>query len=139
MGDIIIVDGDIVTFNAAFGIATITPIPGTMSGSGDATVGGSAVCLEGDEGNVSVTTAYLTSSHSVPGAGTLTIDSLGSDQLSSTTKNGSKLILKGSTFNAKFEVSAPAQTTSSPPVTDTTTSYTGTGSFTSMNTTVKAD
>lgn len=136
MMDYILLDGDLVNFNPTFGAATVVVQPGTLSGSGSGTVKGKAMCVEGDEANVSVPgCAYTAGAFSTPGTGTLKIDSLGSDQIAQQTQIGGKaVLLKGSVFNAKFEVQSPAQQPSSPPVPDPTPQYAGgTGSFTTLN------
>lgn len=109
MSDFIIIDGDQVTFQPSFGAATITPIPGNISGSGKATVNEKAVCIEGDEKTVEVTNVPYIHAAFVGGMGTLKIVGLASDQLADHTKSGEeKMILKGSTFDAKLEVTVKA-------------------------------
>jgi len=134
--DVIILDGDTALFHgASFGGAIVTPSPGTMVATGSATVSGASICVEGDEGSVSVPgNSYITASHTIPGAGTLTIDSLGVEQVAMFTKdNGTLVILLGAVFNAKFTVDTPAQVPGSPPVPDATPSYMGTGNFVTSN------
>jgi hypothetical protein len=142
MTDLIMVDGDTVTFMPSFGLATVVPIPTTISTSAATTkVGSKGPCLEGDEKNVqSAGCLYTTATHTLPGTGTLKIDKLNSDQVTTkTTIEGKKVILKGSTFDAVFEVQAGAKTSSSPPVLDTVTKYSGgKGSFVPTNATVFA-
>ena len=136
MTDYILLDGDMVTFNPTFGAAIVVAQPGTLSGSGDDTVGGKAMCLEGDEADVSVPgCSYVAGAFTTPGTGTLKIAALGSDQIAQRTKtDGKAVLLKGTVFTAKFEVQAPAQQPSTPPVADPMPEYAGgTGSFTTMN------
>jgi len=80
---------------------------------------------------------YQTPQYSIPGVGTLSIDSLASDQKAQkTSSGGKKVLLKGGDFNAKFEVSSPAmQPPPGPgsPIPDSTPSYSGNGSFVSTN------
>lgn len=144
MSDLIIVDGDTVNFLPSFGLATVTVRPTTISGSAaTTTAGGKAPCLEGDEGNVQSTgCSYVTGTHTVPGTGTLKIDKLNTDQLTQTTTiEGKKIILKGSMFDAVFEVApgGQAKTTSSPPVLDPTPKHSGgKGTFVASNTVIFA-
>lgn len=141
MSDYVVISGDTAIFLPIFGIATVTVAPGTIIGSGTADVNGVSVCVEGDEASVVVPgCAYITTAgHVTPGVGVLTISGLNSDQVaSSTDNNGLPLILKGSSFDAKFTVVAPAIIP--PPVNtpDTTTEYSGSGNFMTTNTIVKA-
>jgi len=136
MADYIVIDGDTAQFLPAFGAAMVVVQPGTMQGSGPATLNGKALCIEGDEGNVSVPGCmYMTPQYSIPGVGTLSIDALANDQIATKTQTGgTALLLKGGQFNAKFEVQSPAQQPASPPVPDATPSYSGNGMFISNNT-----
>ncbi|MDV3455385.1 hypothetical protein RZN05_00195 [Sphingomonas sp. HF-S4] len=141
MSDFVVVDGDQAMFLPAFGAAMVVVQPGVITGSGPATVGGKAVCLEGDEGSVSVPGCmYVAPPYVIPGTGTLEIDQLAGDQLTQTTVGGgTKLILKGSMFVAKFSVNSPAQQPQATgPVPDATPSYSGNGQFVTTNMTVKA-
>ncbi len=109
MSDFIIIDGDQVTFQPSFGAATIIPVPGNISGSGKATLDKKAVCIEGDEKKVEVKNVSYINASFVGGMGTLKIVGLASDQLADHTKSeGEKVILKGSTFDAKLEVTTKA-------------------------------
>lgn len=142
MSDFIIVDGDMVVFQPAFGAATVIPVPGNISGSGKGTFNNAKLCIEGDESTVQVQgVTYFTSVYSIPGTGTLLIDQLASNQLAkTTTTGGTTLILKGSDFKAKFQVQAPAMQPNPPPaspVPDSTTEYSGKGSFITINTKLK--
>ena len=138
MSDLIIVNGDSVTFLPSVGGATVTPSPTTISSSAATTkVSGKAPCLEGDERNVqSPGCPYVTTTHTIPGTGTLKIDRLGGDQFTqSTTAEGKKVILKGTIFDSVFEVSSPAQQpTNAGPVPDPVARYSGgKGSFVPSN------
>lgn len=126
----IVLDGDQAVFIPSFPPATVVPIPGTISGTGDCKSSGSTVCVEGDEDSVSVSgVVYISGAFVTPGSGTLTISSLGSDQVAPNGKSGGKvMILQGSQFTAKFEVSSPAVNPNSG-VTDPVTSYSGNGMF----------
>lgn len=143
MSDIIIVDGDQVVFQPAFGAATVIPVPGNISGSGKATFNSAKLCIEGDESTVRVEgVTYFTPVYSIPGTGTLLIDQPASDQVAKHTKTGgAKMILKGGNFTAKFQVQAPAMQPppgAGSPVPDPTTVYSGgKGSFISFNSKLK--
>jgi hypothetical protein len=137
MADYIIIDGDMAVFQPTFGAATVVVAPGTITGSGPPSFDGKPACVEGDEGSVSVPGCmYMTSQYSIPGVGTLEIDSLAGDQVASkSTADGTAFILKGGDFNAKFTVQSPAmQPTSGPPVPDSSPDYSGSGSFVTTNT-----
>lgn len=143
MSDYILIDGDMATFMPSFGAATVVVQPGTITASGEATLSGSKVCIEGDESSVEVPGCmYMTPVYSIPGTGTLKIDSLGGDQVASHTKSAdTAVLLKGSTFQAKFEVQSPAQQPPpgpGSPIPDSMTSYSGgSGSFVTTNTKFK--
>ncbi len=140
MADFIIITGDKAMFIPAFGQAVVVVQPGTMAGSGKSNAAGKPVGVAGDEGKVLVPgCTYMTPQYSIPGVGILSIDSLGGDQTAQHTKSGGKpVLLKGSTFNAKFKVATPAQQPASPsPIPDATTEYKGTGMFITTNLTVK--
>jgi hypothetical protein len=141
MSDYVIINNDTALFDPAFGAAVVVVQPGTITGSGTGKIAGQAICLDGDESSVVVAGCmYTAGSYSIPGTGTLKIDSLNSDQVAAkTTCDGTALILKGSSFNAKFEVTSPAQMpTSGGPVPDSVPQYSGTGRFATTNTNVKA-
>ena len=139
MADFIMIDGDTAIFMPTFGAAIVVVQPGTISGSGEATLNGKKFCIDGDERSVEVPgCSYMTPVYSIPGVGTLKIDSLAGDQLASHTRSSqTAVILKGSTFNAKFEVQSPAQQPPpgpGSPIPDSSTSYMGNGSFITNNT-----
>lgn len=137
MSDFILVDGDMVTFMPNFGAAIVVPQPGKLQGSGPATLSGKKLCIDGDEKNVSVPGCmYMTPQYCIPGSGTLKIEALAGNQKATKTKTGGKaLLLKGSSFTAKFEVQSPAQQpTPGGPVPDATPQYSGgSGLFNTMN------
>ena len=136
MADYVLVDGDKAIFKPAFGAATVVVQPGTLKGSGPATVGDKPMCISGDESSVSVEGCiYTTTIHTIPGVGTLQISQLASDQVATkTSTGGTKVMLVGSAFTAAFAVQTPAQQpTSSGTVADPTPRYSSTGSFTSTN------
>ena len=139
MSDFILIDGDQASFMPNFGAAVVVVRPGILQGSGPATFNGKNVCVEGDESNVSVPGCmYVTPQYSIPGTGTLKIDSLAGDQTATKTNTGdTAVLLKGSTFTAKFEVQSPAQQPPpgpGSPIPDATTQYSGSGSFITTNT-----
>lgn len=143
MSDFVLIDGDLAMFMPNFGAAVVVVRPGTLTGSGPGKACGKAMCVDGDEAQVSVPGCmYLTPQYSIPGTGTLKIDSLAGDQKAQTSKTGDKaILLKGSSFTAKFEVQSPAMQPPpgpSSPIPDATTQYSGSGSFVTTNTTVKA-
>lgn len=138
MSDFILMDGDQAMFNPTFGAAIVVVRPGRLAGSGPGTIGGKALCVDGDESRVSVPGCiYMTGVHSIPGVGTLTIKQLAPNQKAAKTKSGGKpVLLKGAIFTAQFQVVAPAMQPPpgpSGPIPDGTPQYTGTGSFVTAN------
>ncbi|HZF48940.1 MAG TPA: hypothetical protein VE093_09840 [Polyangiaceae bacterium] len=138
MEDFILVEGDKANFLPMFGAAIVVPQPGTLEGSGPMTLKGKKVCVEGDEGKLSVAGCmYMTPQFSIPGTGTLKIASLAGDQKAQKTKTGGKaVLLKGRQFTAKFEVQSPAQQPPpgpGPPIPDPTPQYSGNGMFVTTN------
>ncbi|MBE7170241.1 MAG: hypothetical protein INR73_06610 [Williamsia sp.] len=136
MSDYIIVEGDQAVFMPAFGAAIVVVQPGVMQASGQTTLAGKKICLQGDESKLSVPgCGYMTPQYSIPGVGTLKINALGGNQTSKKAKSGNKaIILKGSLFTAKFEVQTPAQQpTPAGPVPDATPMYSGSGNFITTN------
>ena len=139
MGDYILIEGDKANFMPNFGAAVVVVQPGELKGSGPATLKGKKYCVDGDEKQVSVAgCTYMTPQYSIPGTGTLKIDSLAGDQKATKTNTGGKaVLLKGSTFTAKFEVQSPAQQPPpgpGSPIPDSTAQYSGSGSFMTTNT-----
>lgn len=138
MPDFILIEGDKANFMPNFGPATVVVKPGDLKGSGPATIGGKKICVAGDEAKVSVPGCmYMTPQYSIPGTGTLKINSLAPNQKAMKTKTGGKqVLLKGGNFIAKFEVQSPAkQPPPGPgsPIPDATPMYTGQGSFITTN------
>jgi hypothetical protein len=135
MADFIILDGDLANFMPSFPPATVVVRPGQMSGSGPATVNGKKICVDGDEKKLQVLgCTYMTPQFSIPGVGTLKINSLLPNQIALKTKTGSKkMILKGSQFIAVFEVQTPAQMPPPASTPDPVIKYLGQGSFITMN------
>jgi hypothetical protein len=139
--DFVIISGDQAIFDSSFPPATVVPVPGTISASNQAKGNQVSVCVEGDESTViAAGAAYTSGAFVTPGVGTLTIESLGSDQTAQNAKSGDKaLILKGSQFRAKFQVTVPAMNpVPTTPVPDPVSTYNGTGSFMTTNTVLKA-
>jgi hypothetical protein len=142
MEEFILIDGDQVIFLPTFGAAIVVPQPGKLAGSGPGTHKGKNLCVDGDEGMVSVAGCiYMTPQYCIPGIGTLKIDSLASDQKAQKTKTGGKaVLLKGKQFNAKFEVQSPAQQPPpgpGAPIPDPMSQYMGHGMFVTTNTMFK--
>lgn len=139
MADFILIEGDTVSFLPTFGAAIVVPQPGKLEGSGPGTLKGKKICVEGDEGKVSVAgCTYMTPQYCIPGSGTLKIDALAGDQKATKTKTGAKaVLLKGQQFTAKFEVQSPAQQPPpgpGSPIPDPTPQYSGNGMFITTNT-----
>jgi Contractile injection system spike tip protein len=131
----IVVHGDLAVFVRRFGVAEVVVAPGTMVASG-LPKAGAAVCVVGDEASVMVAgCAYTTATHTIPGVGMLSIESLISSQQAEKLKSGGKpVILATGKFNAKFQVLVPAQQPAAPsPIPDATPSYSGQGEFESNN------
>jgi len=140
MSDFILITGDKAMFNPNFGQAIVTVRPGDLIGTGKDKINGKLVCVDGDEKKVIVPGCnYMTPQYSIPGVGMLTIESLAGNQKAQKTKSSGKpVLLKGASFQAKFQVMVPAQQPSIPnPISDSTPEYSGTGTFNSMNTKVK--
>ena len=141
MSDFILITTDLAIFNPVFGQAIVTVRPGNLTGSGKAMITKKIICIDGDEKSVVVPGCpYVTPVYSIPGVGTLLIESLAANQTAQRAKSNSKpVMLKGGNFKAKFQVSAPAQQpTPGGSVPDTTPQYSGTGTFTTTNAQVKA-
>ena len=137
----IVTQADQAVFEMAFGAGTVTVIPGVMTASGKAKAGGLTVCVAGDEAQVMVPgCASFTSTHSTPGVGTHSIDSLTAEQQAQRVKSGGKaVLLAAGNWNAKFQVTVPAQQPAAPsPIPDPMTSYAGFGEFKTTNQRAKA-
>lgn len=111
MSNLVIIDGDALTFNPQFGAITTTPPPQPrISGSGDASIGGKKICIVGDEKQVSFTVDYIKPPYNAtPGKGTLTIKQLASDQQAEFVTAPVPMIVVGSQFTAQFQPTTPAQ------------------------------
>src|ERR1700744_142166 len=128
MEKLILMEGSRAIFLPAFEAAIVAPKPGTLEGSGPATLKGRKLCVVGDEGKVAVAgCVYMTPQYCIPGKGTLKISALGGDQKAKKTKTGgTAVILKGTKFEAKFEVDTPAKQPPpgpGPPIPDPTPQY----------------
>ncbi len=139
MPDFILIHGDKANFLPNFGAAVAVPQPGDLKASGPATLTGKKMCVDGDEGKVSVAgVTYMTPQYSIPGTGTLKIAALAADQKAKKTRTGGKVVLlKGSRFTAKLEVQSPAQQPPpgpGSPIPDPTPQYSGQGTFITTNT-----
>ncbi|MCC5604903.1 hypothetical protein [Nostoc favosum] len=114
MLDSILTSGDRAMFNPTFGKATvIVPAAGVvLTGTGIPTVKNKKICIVGDEKKVIVPRCSYTSPPNItPGIGTLFIESLAANQKARKVKSKrTAVLLKGTTFIAKFQVTTPAQT-----------------------------
>lgn len=138
MSDFILIDGDIVYFYPIFGLAIVMAQRGRLAGSGKGSVGGRALCIDGDEKKVSVPNClYTAGPYSIPGSGALKIYALARNQKASKTKSkGKPVLLKGVLFTAKFEVQSPAHSLppGGAPIPDPYPFYIGKGFFRTTNT-----
>jgi hypothetical protein len=136
--DYILIHNDIAQFMPSFGAAIVIGRPGTIRASGASSFNSKKVCVEGDEDSVQVQGCMYTSgAFVIPGTGTLKIAALGSNQTAQhTSSGGKKMLLKGSMFQAKFEVQSPAMDANGVP--DPMPQYTGgQGQFITTNTKYK--
>jgi Contractile injection system spike tip protein len=77
--------------------------------SGKSQVHNKKVCVEGDEKKVIKLHAYTHPGHPIPGSGMFKITKLNADQKTKkTTDNDIAIIIKGSQFDAEYEVTGPA-------------------------------
>jgi hypothetical protein len=137
MGDLLVLNNDVVIFDVNQGAAIVGPVNTTITASAEAKDESKKICVEGDEASVFLTSSYKSGSFVTPGSGILTIVSLNADQISKyvSDNNGIKIILQGSKFNSKFTVTSPAiNPVPSTPVPDPTPMYTGFGKFISSDT-----
>lgn len=130
MSNLVVIDGDALTFNPQFGAITITPPPQPrISGSGEANIGGKKICIVGDEKPVSFTVDYIKPPFvAAPGKGTLTIKQLASDQQAEFATALAPMIVVGSQFITQFQPTTPAQDPQGKPDTDLK-AVTGVGTF----------
>ncbi|CAI1195136.1 MULTISPECIES: hypothetical protein [Serratia] len=130
MSNLVVIDGDALTFNPQFGALTITPPPQPrISGSGEASIGGKKICIVGDEKQVSFTVDYIKPPFvASPGKGTLTIKALASEQRAEFATAPAPMIVVGSQFTTQFQPTTPAQDPQGKPDTDLS-AVTGVGTF----------
>ena len=143
VGTPLLLTGDLAVFPTALGAAVVpAPLSAPMAGSSTLSVAGKPVCVAGDEAKVSIVCTYTVGTFTVPGAGTLTITALASDQSSQVlaTPGGKAVLLARAKFTAKLQVTTPAQAPpGAVPPADTVPIYTGQGEFQSSNTRVNAE
>jgi hypothetical protein len=136
VSDFVIIDGDTLTVN--FGVTLVTPNQGPLSGSSnDFFVKSSPVCRSGDEIPPSLKgpVPYTEGAYSISGQGTLAVF----PETTTVLKDGGiALLLKGTQFRATFTVTQPATTPPPASTPDPVLSKTGTASFTTSNTVLKA-
>ena len=141
MTDEILRSGDKAIYYPTFGPALVTVQPGTLIGSAPQVNALKAqVCVKGDEASATVPGCpYVSGVFTIPGTGTLSISALGADQLSRQSRAGGKYImLRGTTFTAKFEITVPAgKPGPDGPTPDPMVVYTGSGMFQTRNMTVR--
>lgn len=141
MSDEILRSGDKAIYNPTFGPALVTVQPGTLTGSApQVNAVKAAVCVQGDEASATVPgCTYVSGAFTIPGTGTLSISALGADQVSRKSRAGGKpLLLRGTTFTARFTITSPAaKPTPDGPTPDPLPMYTGSGSFQTGNVTVR--
>jgi len=140
MADFVLMTGDKAIFNPSFGAAIVVVRPGDLIGSGKDKIDGKIVCVDGDEKMVIVPgCTYMTPQYSIPGVGMILIQALAGNQKAQKTKSGGKpVLLKGASFQAKFQVMNPAkQPTPAGPIPDSTPQYIGIGTFITFNIKVK--
>lgn len=139
--DVVIIDGDKVSISVSPAVVPAAAMPVSLTGSGFTTVNDRPVCIVGDElpPSISEEIPYTAGSFSTPGTGTFTLTLNENNKTSIVTDNDNKMLLKGASFTATFDVSSPAIQPGSPPVNDPTTSYPGTAQFISTNTLVEAE
>ena len=135
--DFIIVTGDMI--QVTIPPPTIVPqlmAPVPLVGTGqNVLVGGKPICLEGDElpPSLKAPMPYTAPPFVTPGTGTLEITLMPNNKTAQT-ENGKKILVKGATFTAKFNVQTPAQQpTPGGPVPDPVAVKPGTAQFITTN------
>jgi hypothetical protein len=85
------------------------PVP-LMGSSSKLKIGMMAACQEGDElpAMLKGPQVYTAPPYVTPGTGTFSITLMPSNKTAKGKESGKKLLLKGATFQAKFQVSSPA-------------------------------
>jgi hypothetical protein len=117
----------------------IPPIP-LMGSSANFKVMDMPVCLEGDELPKALLAPmpYISPPYVIPGVGTISVTITPSNK-TATTDNGKKILIKGGTFQAKFQVSSPAMMpTPAGPQPDPVSVKPGTAIFITTNATTEA-
>ena len=138
MIDFVLCSGDQALFDPGFPPATVVAPPGVLIGSGQATIQGATVCVEGDEASVVVVGVPYMLPGYTPGVGMLTITGLAADQRASKgTSAGKALLRRGSRFEARLQVVVPAVSGGGTP--DPTPTYSGGGTFQTTNAVTEAE
>jgi hypothetical protein len=112
----------------------MAPVP-LVGTSQNVMVGGKLICLEGDElpPSLRAPMPYTAPPFVIPGMGTLEITLMPNNKTAQTV-NGKKILIKGATFTAKFNVQTPAQQpTPGGPVPDPVAVKPGTAQFITTN------
>jgi hypothetical protein len=140
--DFIILNGDMLQITLA--PPTIAPPlmpPTPLIASGFSTVNGMAVCIEGDElpQSLQAPVPYTCPPFVVPGMGTVAVTLAPTNKTSISSDGGKPMLLKGSSFQATFTVTVPAQMP--PPVStpDPVAQKTGTAAFITTNVLAQAE
>ncbi len=118
--DFIIKTGDMIKFTFLPPVAIIpmvaAPVP--LIGTSKVLCEMVPMCLQGDELPPTLLSPmpYMTATHSIPGMGTLSVQILPTNMtLPAMTLNGGKpILIKGTPFVAKFQVTVPAQMPAAP-------------------------
>lgn len=130
MSNFIVINGDRVQFMPLFEDSMVAVQPGTITGSGHATLSGKKVCVTSDITSVNVTNvSYVSPQYPVAGLGTLKIKNLNGDQQKQWCESNGKVIVVGTMFTATFDVTSPAKAASPLNGSDTNLQKTGSGSF----------
>ncbi len=140
--DFVIVTGDMIQVTItppAIVPQLMAPVP-LIGTSQKVVLGGKPICLEGDElpPSLKAPMPYTAPPFVIPGTGTLEIKLMPTNKTIQT-DNGKKILIKGATFVAKFNVQTPAQQpTPGGPVPDPVAVKPGTAQFITTNVQVKA-
>jgi hypothetical protein len=140
--DFVIVTGDMIQVTIAPPAIVpqlVAPVP-LIGTSQKVMVGGKPICLEGDElpPALKAPMPYTAPPFVTPGTGTLEVTLMPNNKTLQT-DNGKKILVKGATFIAKFNVQTPAQMpTPTGPVPDPVAVKPGTAQFITTNVQVKA-
>lgn len=146
MSDTIILTGDFLHVTMPMMGATVIPLvdPIPLTGTGLPASGTTrAVCLVGDEMPpiIQEPLPYVSPPYVMPGTGTLNIVLSPANMTKNTKNNGKFILLKGTTFQAIFQVMSPAMLQPAGPmplVPDPLTTKVGTAQFVSTNMDLKA-